>query len=115
MRKKLLSLLLAGIATPAMAQTIPSEIVAEQAMHDFNTGGYALGQSGNGNFKVAQTFQMSRTGMVTHIMLPIFCSTAQTVRVTLQAATRAGFPSGAVLSWLGWSRDLAFQVFARLR
>ncbi|MBS0226699.1 MAG: hypothetical protein JSS25_10210 [Proteobacteria bacterium] len=98
MHEKLLPLLLAGIAAPAMTQTIPPQIAAEQVMSEPNNSGYALGQHGNGNFKFAQTFQLPRAGAVTHIMLPIYCSTAQTVRVTVQATLRTGLPSGIVLA-----------------
>ncbi len=97
MYKELGTLLLASIAAPCMAQAIPPQIAAEQVMFEPN-GNVALGQVGNGNFKFAQTFQLTRAGAITHIMLPIYCATAQAVRVTLQTVTRAGFPSGAVLA-----------------
>ena len=96
MHKKLLPLLLAGITGSAMAQAVPPEVAAEQVMHDFNGGGFALGQNGNANFKYAQTFNLPRTGMVSHIMLPINCSTATSVRVSVQTILRSGVPSGTV-------------------
>ncbi|MBS0215002.1 MAG: hypothetical protein JSR63_07015 [Proteobacteria bacterium] len=98
MHKKLVFLLFSGVAGPAMAQTVPPQIAAEQVMFEPNNSGYALGQHGNANFKFAQTFQLPRTGMVTHIMLPIYCSTAQAVRVTLQTTLRTGMPSGTVVA-----------------
>lgn len=88
-------LLLAGVATPALAQN-PPELAAEQVMHDFNTSGVALGQQGNADFKFAQTFELQAEGAISHIMLPIYCSTATTVRVTVQSVLRSDFPSGSV-------------------
>ncbi len=97
MHKQFLFLLLTSATAPVMAQTVPPEVAAEQVMHDFNTGGFVLGQNGNANFKYAQTFNLPRTGVVSHIMLPINCSTATSVRVTLQSL-RNGMPSGTVLA-----------------
>ena len=57
MHKKLVFLLFSGVAGPAMAQTVPPQIAAEQVMFEPNNSGYALGQHGNANFKFAQTFQ----------------------------------------------------------
>ena len=99
MYRRSISLLLACMAGPAMAQTatpVPPELAAEQVMHDFNTGGIVLGQSGNADFKFAQTFELQAEGAISHLMLPINCSTATTVRVTVQPTLRSGFPSGAV-------------------
>ncbi len=97
MRKPFLFLLLAGATGLAMAQVVPPQIAAEQVMHDFNTGGFVLGQIGNANFKYAQTFQLPRTGFVSHIMLPINCSTAASVRVELRNV-RGAMPSTLVLA-----------------
>lgn len=96
MHKQFLILLLAGVSGPVMAQAVAPEIAAEQVMHDFNTNGFVLGQNGNANFKFAQSFHLPRTGAVSHLMLPIYCSTATSVRVTLQVL-REGLPSGVAL------------------
>ncbi|MBS0200948.1 MAG: hypothetical protein JSR70_10905 [Proteobacteria bacterium] len=102
MYRKISALLLVFGAHQAMAQTVPPVMAAEQVMHDFNSGGYVLGPSGNANFKYAQTFRLQQSGYVSHIMLPINCSNSAvgtiTVRVTLQTTLRSGFPSGAVLA-----------------
>ena len=90
-------LLLAVTAVPAVAQTVPPGLAAEQVMHDFNTGGFVLGQNGNATFKYAQTFQLPQEGFVSHIMLPIYCSTATSIRVELRNV-RGAMPSTLVLA-----------------
>ncbi|MFT4178362.1 MAG: hypothetical protein QM612_02710 [Thermomonas sp.] len=96
MHKQSFFLLLASLAAPALASD-PPQIAAEQVMHDFNTGGFVLGPHGNANFRFAQTFQLPAAGEISHIMLPIACSTATTVRVKILQVLRSGFPSSVAL------------------
>lgn len=98
LRKPFLYLMLASAAGAAMAQAVPPQIAAEQIMIESPGAAYVLGQHGNGVFRFAQTFQLPRAGVVSHIMLPIYCSTAQTVRVTIEPVARIGMPNGIALA-----------------
>jgi hypothetical protein len=93
------ALLLACIAGPALAQAVPPEVAAEQVMHDFNASGFPVGLLGGAEQKFAQGFRLHDTGSVSHLMLPLNCSSAPgaiVVHVTIQALER-GVPSGRVL------------------
>lgn len=96
--RSLATLLLVTAAGPALSQT-PPELAAEQVAQDANASGFPVGRLGIAEQKFAQGFHLHETGVVTHVMLPLNCTSAPeviVVRVTIQSL-RNGLPSGRVL------------------
>ncbi|WP_157598906.1 hypothetical protein [Rhodanobacter sp. Root561] len=85
--RSLATLLLVTAAGPALSQT-PPELAAEQVAQDANASGFPVGRLGIAEQKFAQGFHLHETGVVTHLMLPLNCTSAPeviVVRVTIQS------------------------------
>ncbi|PZQ18351.1 MAG: hypothetical protein DI564_03320 [Rhodanobacter denitrificans] len=92
--------LLACVAAPAPAQSVPPEIAAEQVRIDFDSGTY-VGTIGNSPMqKLAQSFRLYEAGPISHLMLPLYCNNSWPLPTTASVAIqslRNGLPSGRTL------------------
>ncbi|WP_202843748.1 hypothetical protein [Luteimonas saliphila] len=86
------AMLLAG--TTAMAT--PPELEAEQVNLDLAGGWMALGSSAQQ--QLAQSFEVTRAGYVSHVMVPMNCHPKADVRVALEKTT-GGMPDGTVMAY----------------
>lgn len=87
-----LALLLAAGAAGA----VHPEMEAEQPDIEYPGGIMALG--GSAGQQLAQAFELTRAGYVSHVMVPMSCQPKADVRVTIEKTT-AGAPDGSVLAY----------------
>ncbi|EIL91764.1 MULTISPECIES: hypothetical protein [Rhodanobacter] len=96
--RSLATLLLVTAVGPVLSQT-PPELAAEQVAQDLNASAFPVGRLGVAEQKFAQGFSLHETGVVTHLMLPLNCTSAPeviVVHVTIQSLSN-GVPSGHAL------------------
>lgn len=58
-----------------------------------------LALGGASSQQLAQTFTLSTTGYLSHVMVPVTCQPTAGVRVTIEKVDKSGAPNGSVLAY----------------